>query len=186
MASVLIPTTHKTPNIAVNRVNTGFLISGKWIMDFKALHSTKIALTVVINDLFLGADRGDCSILVLSKLGVAFHMIDHGILLNCLQISAGIKGLALSYYYHNSLIENFMSLWVTPPPQWLSWIVGSLKAQLLAPFCFLYTYSPWVNSFRSALSLVFILFASFLFVVLFFLIYLFFVKALVMLLRKVQ
>lgn len=52
---------------------------------FRGLHNTESALIRNINDLLLGADAGDSSVLVLLDLSAAFDTVDHTILINCLE-----------------------------------------------------------------------------------------------------
>lgn len=65
---------------------------------FKVAHSTESALLKVFNDIFLALDKGDCVILVLLDLSAAFDMIDHEILISCLENLVGLKGMVLKWF----------------------------------------------------------------------------------------
>lgn len=65
---------------------------------YKKHHSTETALLHVVNDLLLSADKKQISVLTLLDLSAAFDTIDHPILLNRLEKSFGISGLALSWF----------------------------------------------------------------------------------------
>lgn len=43
-------------------------------------------------------DSGNCSVLILVDLNRALHTIDYGMLLNRLEVSAGISGLVLDLF----------------------------------------------------------------------------------------
>ena len=61
------------------------------------LHSTETALMKVQNDILCALDNGNCVILVMLDLSVAFDTIDHKILLSRLSSRFGIYGKALSW-----------------------------------------------------------------------------------------
>ena len=65
---------------------------------YKKHHSTETALLHVVNDLLLSADHKQISVLTLLDLSAAFDTIDHSILLNRLEKSFGISGLALAWF----------------------------------------------------------------------------------------
>lgn len=65
---------------------------------FKVAHSTESALLKVFNDIFLALDKGDCVILVLLDLSVAFHMIGNEILISRLESLVGLKGMVLKWF----------------------------------------------------------------------------------------
>ncbi|KAF7647314.1 hypothetical protein LDENG_00174610, partial [Lucifuga dentata] len=52
---------------------------------FRSFHSTETALTKVVNDLFLTADSGSASILILLDLSAALHTVDYVIFINRLE-----------------------------------------------------------------------------------------------------
>lgn len=74
-------------------------ICEKFQSGFRTLHSTETALMKVANDLILAADPGDCSVLILLDLTLAFDAVDHTILLGRLEQWVGISGLALNCSY---------------------------------------------------------------------------------------
>ena len=59
----------------------------------------------MVSDVLLAADQGDVTPLGLLDLSAAFDMVDHEILINCLQIPFGIRGNVLSW------ILSFISQW---------------------------------------------------------------------------
>ncbi len=65
--------------------------------EFRPSHSTETAHIRVTNDLLLSSDRGCISLVGLLDLSVAFHTIDHNILLNRLENSVDISGSALAW-----------------------------------------------------------------------------------------
>uniref|UniRef100_A0A8C6TX04 Reverse transcriptase domain-containing protein n=1 Tax=Neogobius melanostomus TaxID=47308 RepID=A0A8C6TX04_9GOBI len=73
-------------------------IAEKFQSGFKSCHSTETALLRVFNDLFLTADSGGHSVLVLLDLTAAFDTVDHGILLSRLELSVGLKGTVLKWF----------------------------------------------------------------------------------------
>uniref|UniRef100_A0A8C6UH90 Reverse transcriptase domain-containing protein n=1 Tax=Neogobius melanostomus TaxID=47308 RepID=A0A8C6UH90_9GOBI len=73
-------------------------IAEKFQSGFKPCHSTETALLRVFNDLFLTADSGGHSVLVLLDLTAAFDTVDHGILLSRLELSVGLKGTVLKWF----------------------------------------------------------------------------------------
>ena len=65
---------------------------------YKKHHSTETALLHVVNELLISADKKQISVLTLLDLSAAFDTIDHSILLNRLEKSFGISGLALAWF----------------------------------------------------------------------------------------
>jgi len=67
---------------------------------FRPGHSTEIAVLRVLSYILLALDRGDRDLaaLILLDLMAAFDTVDHGILLQRLQRSFGIKNVALQWY----------------------------------------------------------------------------------------
>jgi len=51
----------------------------------------------VITDVLRAADRGEVTLLCLLDLSAAFDTVDHDILLDRLQMSFGVHGIALSW-----------------------------------------------------------------------------------------
>jgi len=65
---------------------------------FKSGHSTETALVWVTNDLFISADMGARSILVLLDITAAFDTISLAVLLDRLSVWLGISGTALKWF----------------------------------------------------------------------------------------
>ena len=61
-------------------------------------HSTETVLTKVVSDITMAADSGDVSVLALLDLSAAFDTIDHSILIQRLNISHHVKGMALCWF----------------------------------------------------------------------------------------
>ena len=74
------------------------VIYEKFQSAFRGRHSTRTALTKVINDLRMSADKKNVSVLVLPDLTAAFDTIDHEILLNRLESWIGLSGTTLSWF----------------------------------------------------------------------------------------
>ena len=103
---------------------------------FKTHHSTESALLKVHNDLLMSADTGNCAILLLLDLSAAFDTVDHPILLDRLQSSAGVQNTALdwftSYLKNRSFSVSIGSS--ASPPATLS--CGVPQGSILGPILF--------------------------------------------------
>jgi len=64
---------------------------------YRKKHSTETAVLKVIADVLCAADRGEVSLLCMLDLSAAFDTVDHNILIERLQQSFGVQGLALSW-----------------------------------------------------------------------------------------
>ena len=65
---------------------------------YQKYHSTETAVVNVYNDLLLEADQGQMSALRLLDLTAAFDMVDHELLLLCLERQFGVRGVALQWF----------------------------------------------------------------------------------------
>lgn len=65
---------------------------------YRPQHNTETALVRIQNDLLCAADEGKVSILALLDLSAAFDTIDHGILIERLSTTFGLKGNVLSWF----------------------------------------------------------------------------------------
>ena len=74
------------------------LKNGELVELFQSAYGTETTLTRVHNDVLRAIDDGQCVILVLLDLSVAFDTVDHSILLNRLNRCFGIKGKALTWF----------------------------------------------------------------------------------------
>ena len=61
-------------------------------------HSTETALLKVQNDILMNLDSQCVTLLVLLDLSAAFDTVDHGVLLNRLNRSFGVRGSALQWF----------------------------------------------------------------------------------------
>jgi len=65
---------------------------------YRRFHSTETAVTKVYNDLLLGADVGQVSVLCLLDLTAAFDTVDHQLLLHRLERQYGMRGVVLAWF----------------------------------------------------------------------------------------
>ena len=65
---------------------------------YRKCHSTETALLKVQNDILMNLDSQRVTLLVLLDLSVAFDTVDHGVLLNRLNTSFGVRGSALQWF----------------------------------------------------------------------------------------
>ena len=72
---------------------------------YKLCHSIETALLKVKADIIKAIDNQEITSLVLLDLSAAFDMVDHKILLNCLENHFGIKGMVLQW------IDSYLTNW---------------------------------------------------------------------------
>ena len=65
---------------------------------YRKCHSTETALLKVQNDILMNLDSQRVTLLVLLDLSAAFDTVDHGVLLNRLSTSFGVRGSALQWF----------------------------------------------------------------------------------------
>ena len=65
---------------------------------YRKCHSTETALLKVQNDILMNLDSQHVTLLVLLDLSAAFDTVDHGVLLNRLNTSFGVRGSALQWF----------------------------------------------------------------------------------------
>ena len=65
---------------------------------YRKCHSTETALLKVQNDILMNLDSQCVTLLVLLDLSAAFDTVDHGVLLNRLNTSFGVRGSALQWF----------------------------------------------------------------------------------------
>lgn len=65
---------------------------------YRAYHSTETAVLKVLADILLAVDKGDLAVLTLLDLSAAFDTVDHGILLQRLNVSFGLSGAAHCWF----------------------------------------------------------------------------------------
>src|SRR5664279_5659915 len=64
---------------------------------FRKFHSTETAVIKVYNDIVIASDTGRLTALVMLDYSAAFDTVDHGILLDILQVSFGLSGAVLAW-----------------------------------------------------------------------------------------
>ena len=64
---------------------------------YRKNHSTETAVLKVITDVLRAANRGEVTLLCLLDLSAAFDTVEHDILLDRLQMSFGVHGIAPSW-----------------------------------------------------------------------------------------
>ncbi len=70
----------------------------KFQSGFKSCHSTESALLRVLNDIMLTTDSGQFTALVLLDLSSAFDLVNHDILISCLEACVGLQGTVLQWF----------------------------------------------------------------------------------------
>jgi len=65
---------------------------------FRRVYSTETAIIRVLSDLLDAVDRDDTAMFVLLDLSAAFDTVDHGILLERLQVTFGVDNSALAWF----------------------------------------------------------------------------------------
>jgi hypothetical protein len=65
---------------------------------YRPFFSTETAILKICSDIMVAADRGQLTLLGLFDLSAAFDCVDHSILLDSLQASAGLTGTALAWF----------------------------------------------------------------------------------------
>ena len=74
---------------------------------YRSYHSPETGLLKVTNDLLMNMDKGHVSLLLLLDLSATFDTVDHGILLQSLQMKLGVRGTAL--FWFKSYLEREIS-----------------------------------------------------------------------------
>ena len=112
-------------------------LTHKFQSTYRAGHSTETVLLRVVNDILTASDAKQVSILTLLDLSVAFHTIDHSILLRRLEQQLGVSGLAVSWF--KSYVSNrFQFVSASSSKSKLDY--GVLQGSVLGPVLFvLYT-----------------------------------------------
>ena len=114
----------------------------------RQLHSTETALLRVQNDLFQAVDNEGGAILVLLNLSAAFDTIDHQKLLNLLNQSFGIRGVALRWFesYLKDRTQTVQIGSCTSTPVTLKY--GVPQGSVLGPILFTMYTTPLGNIIR--------------------------------------
>ena len=109
---------------------------------FRKFHSTETALVKVANDLRLDADKGNVSLLALLDLSAAFDTLDPYILLDRLQLFAGLSGSALAWF-KSYLLDRTISVYIEnsySQPKSIKY--GVPQGSVLGPILFLIYVLP--------------------------------------------
>ena len=115
---------------------------------YRQLHSTETALLRVQNDLLQAVDNEGGAILVLLDLSAAFDTIDHQKLLNLLNQSFGIRGVALKWFesYLKDRTQTVQIGSCTSTPVTLKY--GVPQGSVLGPILFTMYTTPLGNIIR--------------------------------------
>ena len=73
-------------------------LSSSFQSAYRMFHSTETTLLSIHNDLILAMDHGEVTSLILLDLTAAFDIVDHSILLHCLQNWFGLHGTSLDWF----------------------------------------------------------------------------------------
>ena len=115
---------------------------------YRQLHSTETALLRVQNDLLQAVDNEGGAIFVLLDLSAAFDTIDHQRLLNLLNQSFGIRGVAIKWFesYLKDPIQTVQIGSCTSKPVTLKY--GVPQGSVLSPILFTMYTTPLGNIIR--------------------------------------
>ena len=72
---------------------------------YRKRHSTESAMLRVWSDVLMAADVQQVTLLAMLDLSAAFDCVDHAILLQCLQVGAGLTNVVLEW------VTSFLSEW---------------------------------------------------------------------------
>ena len=64
---------------------------------YRPHHSTEIALLKISNDIFEAVDSGNATVIAALDLSAAFDTIDHSVLINRLEYTLGLGGVAIEW-----------------------------------------------------------------------------------------
>ena len=117
--------------------------------DYRQLHSTETILLRVQNDILQAVDNEGGAILVLLDLSAAFDTIDHQKLLNLLNQSFGIRGVALKWFesYLKDRTQTVQIGSCTSTPVTLKY--GVPQGSVLGPILFAMYTNPLGNIIRN-------------------------------------
>jgi retron-type reverse transcriptase len=109
---------------------------------YRSGHSTETALLKIMNDILISLDKRNVSLLTLLDLSAAFDTIDHAILLKRLEMSFGIRGIALSWFesYLSNRSQNVVVNGLKSESSKLQF--GVPQGSVLGPVLFLLYMSP--------------------------------------------
>ncbi len=138
-------------NVVFNQLNN-YLNSNGYLNNFqsgfRAHHSTETALIKIIHYICFNYDSGKISVLVLLDLSAAFDTVDHNILLERLDNSVGLSGMALKWF--RSYLEG-RGYYVSKgehKSKWTSMTCGVIQGSILAPLLFSLYMLPKSNNER--------------------------------------
>ncbi len=115
---------------------------------YRQCHSTETALVYVINDLLISLDCKQSVLLVLLDLSVAFDMVDHALLLDCLRSRIGLEKDALDWVtaYLSGRTQCMSIADAKSPPQLLT--RGVPQGSVLGPIFFTIYTQPLGDTVR--------------------------------------
>lgn len=115
---------------------------------FRKHHSTETALLKVSNDILLTCDSGNYAVLLLLDLTAAFDTVDHAVLLDRLEYSAGITGSALQWFRSYLTNRTFSVKLGDHTSSKAAITSGVPQGSILAPFLFSLYMLPLGSIFR--------------------------------------
>ena len=109
---------------------------------YRCYFSTESALLLALDNIYHAIDTGSSTVLVSLNLSAAFDTIEHSVLLNRLQNSFGITGLALAWFQsYLSDRRQFVRIGSSKSPE-TPCCTGVSQGSVLVPMLFSFYISP--------------------------------------------